>query len=103
MKFPEWSPQLESELRAAYHNSNPIVPPFGSTGASRHGGIKAVYDRLRELAQEEGNPNRVIVEFDNESDAEKFREEVRSPFGLPIEWHTADEVIHARLVEEDSE
>ena len=48
----------------------------------------------------EENPNRVVVEFENESDAERFREEVLSPFGLPIEWHHADEIIYARLVEE---
>jgi hypothetical protein len=41
----------------------------------------------------------VVVEFDTEEDAEKFRNEVRSEWGLPIGWHHCDEVVMGRLVE----
>jgi len=42
--MPEWTPELEQELRDAYFNSKPEGNP------SRHTGLKAVYDRLRELS-----------------------------------------------------
>lgn len=47
MNLPEWSPELEEDLRNAYHNSKPEGSP------SHHTGLKAVYDRLRELSREE--------------------------------------------------
>lgn len=46
--FPEWSPALEVKLRAAYHGA-PAVP---GPGGSRHGGLQAVYELLRQRSQE---------------------------------------------------
>lgn len=43
---------------------------------------------------------RVIIDFETEADADKFRDEVRSSFGLPIGWHHSDEVVRGRLVEQ---
>jgi 5-methylcytosine-specific restriction endonuclease McrA len=45
--FPEWSPELEATLRAAYHSA-PAVP---APGGSQHGGLRAVYELLRQRSQ----------------------------------------------------
>lgn len=47
MQFPEWTPELEAELRTAYQTA----PTQPASGGSRHGGLKAVYDLLKAEAQ----------------------------------------------------
>lgn len=53
--FPEWTPELEKELRQLYLNAPPETPPGG---ASKHTGIKAVYDRLKEMTNEDDTVQR---------------------------------------------
>src|SRR5690606_23083948 len=47
--FPEWTSELEVELRTAYQTA----PAEATSGGSRHTGLKAVYDLLKDKFDEQ--------------------------------------------------
>lgn len=47
--FPEWTSELEAELRTAYQTA----PAEATSGGSRHTGLKAVYDLLKDKFDEQ--------------------------------------------------
>lgn len=66
MQFPEWTPELETEVRRAYHNA-PAAP---GVGGSRHTGLKAVYDLLKGKA----------IELEAQKQAEALKEAQRREY-----------------------
>lgn len=48
MLLPEWTPELEDELRRAYQTA----PAEPAAGGSRHTGLKAVYELLESKTRE---------------------------------------------------
>lgn len=51
MSLPDWNKELELTLREVYF----AAPLIETDGPSMHGGIKAVYEYVKALAEEEDN------------------------------------------------